>query len=90
MPGPAREVAVARGLLSRRDFVDPLDQGFKNGDDGVDGFGLVARVEEFVGANRLRESDDEVEEFFFLTYFSFNSEINNKKKKKRENGNGSS
>nr|POE76503.1 dead-box atp-dependent rna helicase 10 [Quercus suber] len=43
MPGPVREVAVARELLSRRDFIDPLDEGFKNGDDGVDGFGLVAR-----------------------------------------------
>ena len=82
MPGLVREVAVVRELLSWRDFVDPFDQGFENGDDGVVGFGLVARVGEFVEANGLGESDNEAEEFFFFTYFfSLNSKNKNKKRK---------
>ena len=86
MPGPVREVAVARGLLSWKDFVDPLDQGFENGDDGVDGFRLVARVGELVGVNRLTESDNEAEEIFFFNRFFFLLISKLKKYKKKKKG----
>lgn len=64
MPGAERNVAVSGGLLSRRDFIDPLDKCFENGEYGVGDGGLVTGVGYFLAANGFREGDHEAEEVF--------------------------
>lgn len=64
MPGSVREVTVASRLLKRRDFVNPLDEGFEDGDDVADCWREVARVGDLVTAHGLGEGDDETEKVF--------------------------
>lgn len=54
MPAAERNVAVSGGLLSRRDFIDPLDKCFENGEHGVGDGGLVTGVGDFLAANGFR------------------------------------
>lgn len=62
MPGPIRNVSVSRGLLRRRDLVDPPEEGFKDVENRRDGGGAIARVGNLMATDGLGKRDDETEE----------------------------
>lgn len=62
VPGPIRNVSVSRGLLRRRDLVDPPEEGFKDVENRRDGGGAIARVGNLMATDGLGKRDDETEE----------------------------